>query len=382
MDQSADGALLHNIVLFARVLRHAGVDVTARQVHDLIHACKYLEVNRRAEFRAAARCLLIHRREDLPTFDRAFELFWRPRSYDAAARESAEAFGRALRRAPPRSSFFFAIETGAPALDDHLPPEVKPLYSYSADEVLRHKDFGSFTPDEMADARRFLQELRWRVGARETRRLMRGGRELLDLRTTVRKSLRYGGELVELSRKRNRWKPRQLVVFCDISGSMENYSRLLLHFVHALRTNYTNVETFVFATRLTRITRQLRTRDLETALRQVGSLVGDWSGGTRIGEAIKTFNFTWARRVLRSGAVVLIISDGWDRGEPELLSREMARLKRTVHRLIWLNPLLASPEYQPLTAGLKAALPHTDEFLPAHNLASLEDLAQRLNRLA
>src|SRR5581483_5337529 len=162
---------------------------------------------------------------------------------------------------------------------------------------------------------------------------------------------------------------------------MENYSRMLLHFVHALRERETHAECFVFGTRLTRITRQLRTRSVERALRDVAEAVVDWSGGTRIGDAIKTFNFVWARRVLRPGAVVLIISDGWDRGDPQLLGREMARLRRSVDRVIWLNPLIASADYAPLTLGLQAALPYVDDFLPAHNFTSLEDLARLLGQL-
>ncbi|RIK17205.1 MAG: hypothetical protein DCC52_17045, partial [Chloroflexi bacterium] len=214
----------------------------------------------------------------------------------------------------------------------------------------------------------------------------RGGSEFFDARATMRRNLKYGGELLEPLWRKTKFKPRPLVVLCDISGSMENYSRMLLHFVHALRARRdryvaTHTECFVFGTRLTRITRQLRTRSVERALRDVADSVADWSGGTRIGDALKTFNFVWARRVLRPGAVVLIISDGWDRGYPQLLAREMARLRRNVARVIWLNPLIASDDYAPLTQGLQAALPYVDDFLPAHNFSSLEDLAHLLSRL-
>jgi hypothetical protein len=177
-------------------------------------------------------------------------------------------------------------------------------------------------------------------------------------------------------------KPRPLVVIADISGSMERYTRLLLHFLYSLTAGLDQrVETFLFGTRLTRITRQLEHKDIETALREVSGAVNDWAGGTRIGDCLHRFNFDWGRRVLGRGAVVLVISDGWDRGDPELLRAEMARLTRSCHRLIWLNPLLGAPDYEPLTRGIQAALPYIDDFLPVHNLASLEDLAMRLAAL-
>jgi uncharacterized protein len=197
----------------------------------------------------------------------------------------------------------------------------------------------------------------------------------------LRGSLRHGGIPLELRRQKRKIRTRPLVVICDISGSMDRYARLLLRFVHALGQGLENTEVFVFGTRLTRITRELRKRDVDTALTQVVGSVEDWSGGTRIGEAIKAFNYQWARRVLRSGATVVVISDGWDRGDPELLGREMARLQRSCRRLIWLNPLLGAPGYQPLTQGMRAAMPYIDEFLPIHNLQSLEALADLLSQV-
>jgi uncharacterized protein with von Willebrand factor type A (vWA) domain len=379
--ETSRGNLLHNVVLFARVLRRAGVQVGARQVHDFAHALKYIDIGRRQEVREAARCLFVRRREDLPVFDRAFDLFWRRRSYDPAERQAAQVWGAPPRKPQQQLSLFLTVETQAPGGDEDLGRKIEQVQTYSAEEVLRHKDFGAFTREEIEEAKRLMEDMPWRIEERETRRRQRGGSEYLDLRATIRQNLKYGGEILDLARKQPKWKPRQLVVLCDVSGSMENYSRLLLQFIHALRGSYANVESFVFSTRLTRITRQLQTRDVEAALREVARSVADWSGGTRIGEALKTFNFVWARRVLRPGAVILIISDGWDRGEPQLLRREIARLKRNVTRLIWLNPLIAMPGYEPLTHGLQAALPFVDDFLPVHNLASLEDLGMRLGEL-
>jgi uncharacterized protein with von Willebrand factor type A (vWA) domain len=202
------------------------------------------------------------------------------------------------------------------------------------------------------------------------------------MRRTLRRSLRSEGEVFSWAYREQKTKPRPLVVIADISGSMERYTRLLLHFIYGMKSALNQpMEAFVFSTRLTRITRPLQLRDLDLALKNVGQLVNDWAGGTRIGESLKTFNFDWGRRVLGRGAVVLIISDGWDRGDVELLAHEMARLQRNCHRLIWLNPLLGATGYEPLTRGIQAALPHIDDFLPVHNLASLEDLANLLENL-
>lgn len=378
---TSSGNLLHNIVLFARILRNAGVEVTAPQVHDFAHALKLIDVGKRQQVKDAARSLFVRRREDITTFDRAFDLFWRRRSYDPAAREAAKAWGSPIRKPHQPTPFFQVPELRQAGADENPGRKIERVQTFSPLEILRQKDFGAFTRQEIEEAKRLMREMPWQLEERETRRRERGGGEFLDLRTTIRQNLKYGGEILELARKQTKRKPRQIVVLCDISGSMENYSRLLLQFLHALRGSYENVESFVFSTRLTRITRQLETRDVELALREVANTVLDWSGGTRIGEALKTFNFIWGRRVLRPGAIVLIISDGWDRGEPELTTREMSRLKRNAFRVIWLNPLLAMPGYEPLTRGLQAALPFVDDFLPVHNLASLEDLGRRLNQL-
>lgn len=378
---SSRGALLHNLVLFARVLRNAGVEVGATQVHDLANALRFVDIGQRQQVKEAARCLLVLRREDLPVFDRAFDMFWQPRSFDPGEREAARIWSSGPGKPRQAPALFVTFETRSLQGDEEPRRKIEQVQTYSFQEVLRRKDFGTFTREEAQEARRMMEQMPWRIEERETRRKERGGGEYLDLRATIRQNLKYGGEILELARKRTKRKPRQLVVLCDISGSMENYSRLLLQFIHSLRGSYENVESFVFSTRLTRITRQLETRDVELALREVARSVVDWSGGTRIGDALKAFNFVWGRRVLRPGAVVLIISDGWDRGEPGLITREMSRLKRNAFRIIWLNPLIAMQGYEPLTQGLQEALPFVDDFLPVHNLASLEDLGGRLSEL-
>ncbi|KAB2857778.1 MAG: VWA domain-containing protein, partial [Anaerolineae bacterium] len=205
-----------------------------------------------------------------------------------------------------------------------------------------------------------------------------GSGDQLDLRHLFRENMRYAGELIDLPTRVPTFKPRPLVMICDISGSMERYTRLLLHFVHTLSQSIYQVESFVFSTRLSRITRIIRRKAVDRALAEVGITVKDWGGGTKIGEALHTFNYQWARRVLGRGAVVLLITDGWDRGDPDVLRNEIERLQRNCHRLIWLNPLLGSPDYEPLTRGAQAMLPYADDFLPVHNLASLENLAKEL----
>lgn len=378
----SQGNLLHNLVIFTRLLRHLGVHVSATQVHDLAHALKFIDLGQRREFHDTARCILITRREDLALFDQAFDWFWRRRDYSADARRAAAAFTPGFAKPPPPPASF--LTTAVAPLDQGALPQkgkIVTIQTYSPQEILRRKDFGAFTRDEIFAAKKMMRDLRWQPGLRATRRKERGGDEYFDARATMRRNLKFGGELMEPAWRQTKYKPRPLVVLCDISGSMENYARMLLHFIHALRARETQAECFVFGTRLTRITRQLRTRSVERALRGVADAVVDWSGGTRIGDALKTFNFVWARRVLRPGAVVLIISDGWDRGDPELLRREMARLRRSVDRVIWLNPLIASPDYAPLTLGLQAALPFVDDFMPAHNFTSLQDLANLLGSL-
>jgi len=384
-DDVKGGQFVHNLLLFGRVLHGLGLDVNLGRMMDLAAALGHIEVGRRTDFYHATRSLLVHRREDLPLFDEAFNLFWRP---PREGREGMIPTGRTRRRKPPRAV--------PPPLGAQEPPPEDPntnqgqnaepilevTKTYSAAEALRRKDFALLTPDEYAAIKALMAELTWALGERRTRRQQPGSGPRLDLRRTLRRSLKHGGTVLQWSLREPKLKPRPVVLLADISGSMERYTRLLLHFLYGLTRGLGQpVETFVFGTRLTRITRQLRVKNVERALREVSQAVPDWSGGTRIGDALKTFNFHWSRRVLGRGAVVIIISDGWDRGDPLVLADEMARLRRSAYRLIWLNPLLGAPQYEPLTRGIQAALPHVDDFMPVHNLASLEDLAEHLARL-
>jgi hypothetical protein len=255
---------------------------------------------------------------------------------------------------------------------------------WSYEELLRQKDFAAMTPDELAHVRRLIGEIAVARPLRRSRRLRHHhrGREL-DLRRTVRESLATGGDPVRRELRLRTRVPRKLVLLCDVSGSMEAYARALLVFAHALRRSGRGVEAFVFGTRLTRVTRELEGRDPDAALGAASQRVVDWSGGTRIGASLKAFNDEWGRRALTRGAVVIVASDGWERDEEGagLLDTQMARLAREAFAVVWVNPLKGDPAYEPLAAGMRAALPHVDRFLAGHNLASLEHLAEVLGRL-
>ena len=249
-------------------------------------------------------------------------------------------------------------------------------------ERLSEKDFSELTKTEQAKVRNLLAQMIWRpapVRSRRRRPSPKGSRP--DLRRTLRKCVGPEGDLIDLERSERRMRPRPILFIADVSGSMERYTEMLLYFAHAARARLGKMETFVFSTRLTRITRQLMRRNPTEALAQAAQSVEDWSGGTRIGECLRTFNFEWSRRVTRGGPVALIISDGWDRGEPALLSEEMERLRRTVHRLIWVNPLASREGFSPQTRGMKAALPHVDDFLAGGRLSDLATLVSLLESL-
>lgn len=383
MTATGSGNLLTHLLAFGYLLREMGVPVSPGQMVDVTAAIGPLPVTRREDFKAALRCMLVLRREELPLFEAAFEFYWRTgREQDLESALMHSIIPQVkiprrqlrLRRRPP--------EEPEEAPEGEQREELELLLTFSHDEVLRTKDFAQCSWEEVQACKALIQQMRWRIEERPTRRRRPAphGRAL-DFRRTLRRNMRYGGEVLQLAWRETQTTPRPLVVICDISGSMERYSRILLQFVHAITAGLGEVEAFVFGTRLTRITRQLRHSDIDDALDAVSKQVVDWSGGTRIGDAVKEFNYRWGRRVLGHGPVVMLISDGWDRGDSTLLRREMDRLQRSCHRLIWLNPLLGSPGYEPLTVGMQAALPYVDDFLPVHNLVSLEQLGRQLATL-
>lgn len=393
--------LLARIVDFTRFLWELGLDVGPRRTVELVEMLPLIDLGDRDEFFRCLKVCLVSRHEHEAAFDLAFAYFWSASAGGTPAQALPEALAerrrtlalpahraraddqqqgtRTTQRAGEIKRHPFSRLAEARRQRRADDEESEHTGTYSREEILRRKDFENFSWDELQEAKALMARARWRLGERRTRRLRpsRDGRSL-DLRRTLRRSLRSGGEPVELARRRVRRQPRPLVIICDISGSMSLYSRLLLHFVHTVSSGLSSVETFVFGTRLTRITRQLARRDVEGAIRGVTASVQDWSGGTRIGDSLRAFNRVWARRVLGRGAVVLIISDGWDRGDVRILGEEMERLQRNCHRLIWLNPLLGQEDYRPVTAGMRAALPFIDDFLPANNLDSLLALGRAL----
>ena len=376
------GNLLHNLLLFGRVLRGLGLDVHSGRMVDVVHALDVVGVRRKRDFRQTLRTMLVHRQKDLAPFDEAFDVFWRPPK-DELTTMDLRSIGEQRRFRQPQA----APPSAGDAAGDDGEGEGEPgdrvdlTRTYSAREVLRQKDFAEYTADEIEAARRMMDDLQWRLGERRSRRWVSGRGAAIDLRRAARRNLRYGGELLDLPLLKRKQKARSLVLLCDVSGSMERYTRMLLHFIHSLADDWDRVEAFLFATRLTRVTDRLSRRGIDDAVTGVSRAVPDWAGGTRIGESLRTFNYRWSRRTLGWGSVVLVISDGWDRGDPEVLGRETARLQRSSYRLIWLNPLLGSETYEPLTRGMQAALPFVDDHLPVHNLASLQDLAEHLNAL-
>ena len=366
------GAILtRNWLHFGRILRGLGFDAGPARMLPFLTALTAIDLRRADDLRTALHVHFARRRDELAILDRALAAFLR---------------GHVPEGELPSSSSTTSSERGATititgrqlkVLDDESlaeGAEEQEVASYSQAEVLREKDFDTLSEAEMAEVRRLIRLMRLPAGLTRSRRARAGGHDRLDIRRLLRRSLRFGGELLVFSWKSPTLRPRPLVLLCDISGSMERYTRLLLNFTYAWKTASTRVEVFVFATRLTRITRLLRSHDVDAALNRVMASVDDWSGGTRIGEAIESFNRRYARRVLSHGATVAIISDGWDRGDAAQMRRAIARLQRSCHRLIWMNPLMGAPGYEPLTLGLQAAIPFVDDFLPAHNLANLEAL--------
>jgi uncharacterized protein len=364
--------LLAEAVGFGRALRSAGLAIDMGAAIDFARALALVDLGNRGIVRDAGAALFVRRRDDRQVYDRVFDLFWRRRGRKLARpRIDPNAIPDADREEGEEGvSDEVDADEGSDLEGETISPD-----AYSRGEVLRHRDFDRMTAAELRDAERFVDLLRPNLERRRTRRheLHPHGRRLAP-RAMFRRNLATG-ELTEWVWRRRIKEPRQLVVLCDISGSMERHSRLLLRFIQALaRTNEVRTESFVFGTRLTRVTRMLKDRDRDRALDKVADAVTDWAGGTRIGESFREFNHRWARRTLRSSGVVIVVSDGWDRGDPALVAAETARLRRNCHRLVWLNPLASAPGYQPLAAGMKAAYPFIDDFLPAGTLASLERL--------
>ena len=377
----ASARLYHDVVGFARTLRGAGLPVGVEQSETFAEALARVNTVSPRDVYLAARATLVMRREDLPVFDDLFAAFF------GAGGKTDRAPRVPLAPRHDRSAFFrtalvaYMAEPANPRAPEVEVPEQ--TRAASPLELLRRKDFGQCTRDELDALARALRDIRFDLTVRESLRLIgarRGAR--LDMRRVLRTAASHGGIALALHHQRRKLKRRPLVVLADISGSMELYSRILLQFLHGIAHRHGRTETFVFGTRLTRITSQLQIRDVDTALAHAAREIVDFAGGTRIGESLRTFNRLHARRVLQAGAVLLLISDGWETGDAALLDAEMRRLRERCHRLVWLNPLLGGAGYQPRTRGMSIALAHVDDFLPVHNLQSLQDLSKQLARIS
>lgn len=359
-------------VAFVQAVRAAGLRVPVGATVVYAQALGELGLHERDLVYWAGRATLLNRPEDRAIYDRIFDLFWERRSLGGeVAAPAAGQVELALDEEPDAGLESERVPTG----------ERGPVLTvrYSATEVLRHKDLAACTTDELDEAHRLMADVRL-AGAmrrarrlRPTRRAHRSGSRL-DLRRTVRRALRTRGELTRPSERAPGMRPRRVVLLLDVSGSMDPYARALLRFAHAAVVGRGQVEAFTLGTRLTRLTRELSNHDPDAALRHASSSVADWSGGTRLGAGLREFNDRWGTRGTARGAVVVLLSDGWDRGEPDELAREMQRLKRVAHRVVWVNPLKATPDYAPLARGMAAALPYVDAFVEGHSVSALEDL--------
>jgi hypothetical protein len=370
-------ALIGNVVLFGRMLRRAGLSVDTDQTRRFADVLGLLGFDRRDDVRAAGRAVFVRRREERAVYDAAFDLFWRR---STALGGASSDLPRLLQREKPRAHVCFKPDDPQ-GVDLMEVVEEAARAGASEREQLRTADFAELTPAEAREAAAMLVALKPRLPLRPSRRhhvARRGMR--LAARPMLRQSLGAGGEALVCRFWKRDTRERPIALVCDVSGSMERYSRFLLRFAHALARSGAPVEVFVFGTRLTRITRELRVRDPDAALRRVADKVVDWSGGTRIGASLRELNRRWVRRAIRSSAVVIIVSDGWERDDPSQLACEMATLSRSCHRMIWLDPLAARPGFKPATEGLLAALPYVDDFLPCASVASLQALAERLVR--
>jgi len=386
------GFFLANLLHFGRLLRRLEILVSSKQIYDLAEGVMYLDISSRDDFYHASRAFLLHDNNKLQQFNLAFDLFWSKHikvmielsgGREQIQHEKTDRIHEEGKTIPLDKQVITAHYNNKDELQAPDSPEIEVKPLYSPVEILYHKDFGDLNKDEIREVKALINKMVWQLGQKRTRRKIRAVKKTsyLDFRRSLRNNLSYGEEIIKLDWQRRKLKTRPLVLISDISGSMERYSQMFLYFFYALVQGFRRIETFVFGTRLTRLTPALKKKNIEAVLGDLSKIIMDWSGGTRIGDSLKEFNYRWSRRVLGHGAVVIIISDGWDRGNLDLLEREISRLRRSATRLIWLNPLAGSPDYQPLVGGIQAVLPYVDDFYPLNNLHSLEALAAKLSSI-
>ncbi|WP_156928017.1 VWA domain-containing protein [Bradyrhizobium sp. Tv2a-2] len=369
-----------NVVGFARALRATGIPVGPGAVIDAMNALQLIEIGNRAEVYTTLEAVFVKRHEHMLIFAQAFDLFFRAAEDWKHMLDSVPLPDQAKKKPPPASRRVQEALSQPSMRDEPQVQEQDLRLSVSDKEVLQKKDFAQMTAAEIAEATRAIDLMRLPQAELETRRYQPDRRGLkLDMRRTLRGSLRTGGDIIDIYRLGRIEKPAPIVALLDISGSMSEYTRLFLHFLHAITDARKRVSVFLFGTRLTNVTRALRERDPDEALASCSASVEDWAGGTRIATSLHTFNKLWARRVLGQGAIVLLISDGLEREADDKLAFEMDRLHRSCRRLIWLNPLLRFGGFEPKAQGIKMMLPHVDEFRPVHNLSSMQALIKALS---
>lgn len=380
MPEGIDGRAPGRLAVgFGRLLRGAGLAVPVGSVLAFAEALGAVGLDDRDPVYWAGRATLVRRPEDAALYDRAFSVFWERRAAALALATEPEVMSLTLAVDAEDEG---ADDDGAEDDDAERDDGADVALRFSAMEVLRDKDFAAYTDDELVEAQAWMARLAVAAAHRRSRRMVadRRARGRPDLRRTVRDALRAGGEPVRRRHLRPGQRPRRLVLLVDISGSMEPYARALLRFIHAAVVGGRKVEAFTLGTRLTRVTRELSARDPDAALRSASASVRDWSGGTRLGDGLREYNDRWGVRGMARGATVVVLSDGWDRGDPHVLGEQMARLARVAHRLVWVNPLKVTPGYAPLARGMAAALPHVDDFVEGHSMDALERLATVIAR--
>jgi uncharacterized protein with von Willebrand factor type A (vWA) domain len=362
-------------VAFSRVLRGAGVDVPTSSTIAFSEALAATGLDDRDTTFWAGRATLVRKPEDHALYDRAFRVFWDHASALVGLQPEDETIDLTL-----------AIDDDSEdgRQPDDAPPSDNPVIElrFSATEVLRHKDFADYTPEELIEAQQLMSNMRLVGSPRRSLRLTAADRrtDRPDLRRTVRAAMRSGGEPMRRHYRRPSTRNRRLVLLLDVSGSMEPYARALIRFVHAAVAGRQKVEAFALGTRLTRLTRELSSRDPDEALHRAADRVADYGGGTRLGEGLRIFNDEWGQRGMARGAIVVVLSDGWDRGDPEVLGEQMQRLQRAAHKVVWVNPLKVTPGYAPLARGMAAALPYVDAFVEGHSIEAIEELARVISQ--
>jgi uncharacterized protein len=378
---------LPNLLAFGRALKQLGVKVSLSQVIDVSRSVEFVDMADKADFRTLLRSNLISQKEDFPVFDMLFDCFWREQSYERVPMETVEIQGTPTESGAQEGGDEEGLEEAVAetVATENLPLENLDEFSvptYSPQELLNRKDFSEMGVEESRAIARAILLIATKIATQISRRKKLGRKgNVVDPRWTMRKNMKYGGEIIDLVNRKRRIKKTRVVLLCDVSGSMDCYSRFLIQFMYGLQNELWGVETFVFSTSFSRITHLIRTKDIANALEKISGSILGWSGGTNIGRSLHTFNRNFAPSMVTHRTVVVIISDGWDRGDVSLLEREMQDLKRRCKKIIWLNPLLASDNYEPLCKGMQAALPYLDLFLSVHNVNSLIALGRTLQKM-